>query len=150
MKSIFGFAVLLVFLAGVGYLILQGGQMHALGGGGAELTGISWRPLSVGDQAIPEDSGLFIRFEVDGSINGHGGCNSFFGSLEQSPSGIAVGQLGSTRMLCSAEIMRRETAFMSAVQKTRDFKYGVGGMSMLDEEGNVLAEFVAVIGEQAP
>ncbi len=143
MKATFGIAVFLLFLGGIAFVMLQGGKMPSLGGGGAELTGISWRPVSVGDQEIPEDSGLYILFEVDGSIKGHGGCNSFFGSLEQSPSGLAVGQLGSTRMACPEEIMGRERAFMYAVQKTRDFKFGIGGMSMLDENGNVLATFVA-------
>jgi putative lipoprotein len=143
MKVAFGFAVLLLVLAGIVLVMLQGGQMHALGGGGVELTGVSWRAVTVGSEAIPADSGIYIRFEVDGSINGHGGCNGFFGSLERSDSGIVVGQLGSTRMACPGVIMDRETAFMNAVQKTRDFKFGSGGMSLLDAEGHVLATFVA-------
>ncbi len=143
MKSMFGFAVFLLFLAGIALVMLQGRSMMSVGGGGAELTGISWRPVSVGDQEIPEDSGLYVLFEVDGSIKGHGGCNGFFGSLEKADSGIAVGRLGATRMACPDEIMDREMAFMDAVQKTRDFKFGIGGMSMLDETGNVLATFVA-------
>ncbi len=142
MKTIFGFAVFLLFLAGIALVMLQGRQMHAVGGGGAEITGIGWRPVSVGDQAIPEDSGLSIRFEVDGSIKGHGGCNGFFGSLEQSDSGIAVGPLGSTRMACSEEVMSREMAFMDGVQKTRDFRSGKDGMSLLDEDGDVLVVLV--------
>ena len=143
MKSMFGFGVFLLFLAGIALVMLQGRSMMSVGGGGAELTGISWRPVSVGDQEIPDDSGLYVLFEVDGSIKGHGGCNGFFGSLERSDSGIAVGQLGSTRMACPGVIMDRETAFMNAVQKTRDFKFGSGGMSLLDAEGHVLATFVA-------
>ena len=143
MKSMFGFAVFLLFLAGIALVMLQGRSMMSVGGGGAELTGISWRPVSVGDQEIPEDSGLYVLFEVDGSIKGHGGCNGFFGSLEKADSGIAVGRLGATRMACPDEIMDREMAFMAAVQKTRDFRSGGDRMSLIDEGGSVLAVFVA-------
>ncbi len=143
MKSMFGFAVFLLFLAGIALVMLQGRSMMSVGGGGAELTGISWRPVSVGDQEIPEDSGLYVLFEVDGSIKGHGGCNGFFGSLEKADSGIAVGRLGATRMACPEEIMDREMAFMAAVQRTRDFRSGGDRMSLIDEGGSVLAVFVA-------
>ena len=143
MKSMFGFAVFLLFLAGIALVMLQGRSMMSVGGGGAELTGISWRPVSVGDQEIPEDSGLYVLFEVDGSIKGHGGCNGFFGSLEKADSGIAVGRLGATRMACPDKIMDREMAFMDAVQRTRDFRSGGDRMSLIDEGGSVLAVFVA-------
>lgn len=143
MKAIVGFTFFLLFLAGIAFVMLQGRQMIQVGGGGAELTGISWRPIMVGDQAIPEDSGMFIRFEVDGSIKGHGGCNGFFGSLEQTKSGIEVGPLGATRMACAEIIMNREMVFMDAVQKTRDFKTASDSMSLLDEGSSVLVEFVA-------
>ncbi len=143
MKSMFGFGVFLLLLAGIALVMLQGRSMMSVGGGGAELTGISWRPVSVGDQEIPEDSGLYVLFEVDGSIKGHGGCNGFFGSLEKADSGIAVGRLGATRMACPDEIMDREMAFMDAVQRTRDFRSGGDRMSLIDEGGSVLAVFVA-------
>ena len=66
MKSMFGFGVFLLFLAGIALVMLQGRQM-SIGGGGAELTGVQWRAVSVGEQAIADDSGVFIQFEVDGS-----------------------------------------------------------------------------------
>ncbi len=145
MKAIIAFAFFLLFLAGIAFVNLKGGQMAKLGapGGGAEVTGVKWRPVMVGDDAIPDDSGMFIRFEVDGSIKGHGGCNGFFGSLEQIESGIGVGPLGTTRMACADSIMSREMTYLSAVQKTRNFDTGNAGMRLLDEENEVLAEFVA-------
>ncbi len=143
MKVILGFVLFLLFIAGIVFLMSQGREMMQLGGSGAEVTGINWRPVTVGDEAIPEDSGLYIQFEVDGSIKGHGGCNGFFGSLEQIDSGIGVGPLGATRKACSAATMSLETAFMDAVQKTRDIKTSGDGMSLLDEDGSVLVRFVA-------
>ncbi len=117
-------------------------QQNVLGGGAA-LTGINWRPITLGNEAIPEDSGIFVSFAVDGGIKGRGGCNNFFGSLEQTESGIEIGPLGVTRMACPPPIMNRETAFLEALQKTRDFQANDESMRLLDDEGNVLAEFVA-------
>ncbi len=143
MKAMMGFGFFLLFLAGLALVMMQGRDMIQVGGGGVEVTGVNWRPVSVGDEAIPEDAGLYLLFEVYGSINGNGGCNSFFGSLQQADSGIEVGPLGGTRMACPETIMNRETAFMNAVQRLRDFQTGRDGMSLLDEDGNVLARFVA-------
>ncbi len=145
MKAIVGFGFFLLFLAGIALVMLQGRQMAQQNvlGGGAGLTGINWRPITLGNEAIPEDSGIFVSFAVDGGIKGRGGCNNFFGSLEQTESGIEIGPLGVTRMACSPPIMNRETAFLEALQKTRDFQANDESMRLLDDEGNVLAEFVA-------
>ena len=145
MKGLVGFGFFLLFLAGIAFVTLQGRQMAQLGasGGGVEVTGIRWRPVMIGDDAIPDDSGMFIQFEVDGSIKGHGGCNGFFGSLEQTESGLGVGPLGATRMACSESIISREMTFLNAVHKTRNFDTGNDDMRLLDEENDILAEFVA-------
>jgi putative lipoprotein len=143
MKAIVGFAFFLLFLAGIAFVMMQGRQMAQMGGGGAELTGVTWRPVTVGGEAVPQDSGMYVQFEVDGSIKGHGGCNGFFGSLQQSESGIEVGPLGATRMACPEKVMDREMAFLDAVQRTQGFETGGGSMSLLDGASGVLAEFVA-------
>ncbi len=112
-------------------------------GGGAELTGVKWRPVTVGEDAIPDDSGMFIQFEVDGSIKGHGGCNGFFGSLEQTKSGVGVGPLGATRLACPEPVMSREMTFLDAVQKTTNFDVGNGDLRLLDDRNSVVVELVA-------
>jgi len=130
-----------MFLAGIAFVMLQGRQM-SIGGSGAELTGVHWRAVSVGDQEIAEDSGVFIQFEIDGSVNGNSGCNSFFGSLEKSGSGIGMGQLGSTHKACPGPAMSLEATFLEAIMRTKDIKSGRGKMRLLDGDGDVLAEFV--------
>lgn len=142
MKAILGVLLVLLLLGSIAFFMTQGRQISGAGGG-AQITGVSWRPVRIGDEEIPEDNGMHIRFEVDGSIKGHGGCNSFFGTLQQSDSGIEIGPLGSTRMACPEPIMNRETVFLEAVQKMRDFRTGNGTLSLLDVDGTVLASFVA-------
>ena len=143
MKAIVGFAFFVLFLAGIAFVTMQGKQLGQLGSSGAEITGIKWRAVSIGDEAIPANSGIYIRFEVDGSIEGNAGCNGFFGSLEQRDSGVGVGPLGATRMACPDPIMSRETSFIDAVQKMASFQSTSDSLSLLDEEGDVLVEFVA-------
>ena len=143
MKAIVGFAFFVLFLAGIAFVTMQGKQLGQLGSSGAEITAIKWRAVSIGNEAIPANSGIYIRFEVDGSIEGNAGCNGFFGSLEQRDSGVGVGPLGTTRMACPDPIMSREMSFIDAVQKMASFQSTSDSLSLLDEEGDVLVEFVA-------
>ena len=143
MKAIVGFAFFVLFLAGIAFVTMQGKQLGQLGSSGAEITAIKWRAVSIGNEAIPANSGIYIRFEVDGSIEGNAGCNGFFGSLEQRDSGVGVGPLGTTRMACPDPIMSREMSFIDAVQKMASFQSTSDSLSLLDEESGVLVEFIA-------
>jgi len=142
MKAVLGIVLLMVTVAVIVFFAMPARQ-GLKAGGGAQLTGVHWRAVSVDHEAVPEDVDLQIQFDVDGSIKGHGGCNRFFGSLQKSESGIEVSPLGSTRMSCPEPVMKRETAFLDAVQKMKDFRIGDSEMSLLDEDGNVLASFAA-------
>ncbi len=144
MKAIMGFGFFLLFLAGIALVTLQGRQMaeQHMSGGGAGMTGVSWRPAVIGSSLIAADSGMTISFDVDGSIKGHGGCNGFSGSLQQSDGGIEVGPLRATEMACKEQVMARETKFLDAVQKTKGFQEGPDGVKLLDSDGNVLVELV--------
>ena len=142
MKAVVGFGFFLLFLAGFALVMLQGRQMaqQNLPGGGAGLTGKSWRPTVVGAESISEDAGMFVQFEVDGSLQGHGGCNAFSGMLEQSDSGVAVGAISATRMACPEPTMRLENAFIEALQRTKQFESAGDRLQLLDGERTVLAE----------
>ncbi len=104
------------------------------------MTGVPWRPVRINDEPVPDDSGMYVQFELDGNITGHGGCNRFFGSLQTLGKGIEVGPLGSTRMACEEPVMSRESAFLDAIQRTRNFDSGKDRVRLLDENGAVLAE----------
>ncbi len=145
MKAIVGFGFFLLFLAGIALVMLQGREMarQNLPGGGASIAGQEWRPILLGADPVPADSGMQVVFGVDGSIKGHGGCNSFFGSLEKTDHGIAVGPLGATRMACAQEVMSMESAFMQALQTTRQIELGEQRLQLLDADRRLLLELVA-------
>lgn len=128
------------------FVSLQG-RVSTIGSSGAEISGVDWQPLTIGSVQLPGDNDLRVRFEVDGSISGHAGCNGFFGSLQQTDAGIEVGPLGATRMACPDAIMKLETAFLQAVQETKSFATDKAGMKLLDENGTILATFVVAPGD---
>lgn len=138
-----GFLFFLLFLAGLFLVFLQGKQMtgQIAVGGGSELTAVRWRPTYIGPEPVPEDAGLWVQFDVDGGISGDAGCNSFFGSLQQTETGIEVGALGSTRMACAEPIMSRESAFLSALQQATLFEVSGDRMNSLDADRTLLIEF---------
>ena len=145
MKAIFGFGFFLLFLAGIALVMLQGQEMarQNLPGGGASITGIQWRPMTINSEPVAADSNMFVHFAVDGSISGNGGCNKFFGSLETTEGGISVGELGATRMACPPEIMDQEAAFMQVLQAAAKFELGDNGLQLLGDDGGVLVELAA-------
>ncbi len=145
MKGILGFAFFLLFLAGITLVMMQGKEMarQNMPGGGVGMTGTTWRPTVVGSEEMPVDSGMFVEFSVDGSINGNGGCNSFFGSLQKKDDGIVVGELGSSRMACPGKIMDREVAFMQALQNAVVFETGNDRLQLVDGAGVMLADLVS-------
>ena len=146
MKAIMGFGFFLLFLAGIALVMLQGREMarKSMPGGGSGITGQQWRPSVVGASAVPDDSGMYVLFEVDGSIKGNGGCNNFFGSLEQSDTGLSAGQLGGTRMTCPADVMDLETAFMGALQNMLRFEMGDENLQLVGADNRLLAELVLI------
>ncbi len=135
-----GIALFVLFAVAYALFKLQGGLSSATTG--ADFAGIDWRPVNIAGEAVPGDTEQFVRFEVDGSISGHGGCNRFFGALQKTEAGIEVGPLGATRMACPEPVMGREDAFLDAIQRTKDFGTGSAGLSLLDEHGKVLASLV--------
>ncbi len=144
MKAIMGFGFFLLFLAGIALVMLQGREMarQNMPGGGAGITGQEWRPTVISGREMPAEAGMFVRFAVDGSIDGNGGCNSFFGALQKTDDGIAVGELGATQMACPEDIMDRETAFMQALQSTARLEIGENSLQLLSAENELLVELV--------
>ena len=100
-----------------------------------ELAGTAWRPVKIGDVALPSNSGIFIRFEGDGRITGNGGCNGFFGSYRLADHAIAFDHLGATRKACPQPVMDRESLFMNALAEARTFVRDETGLTLTDGTG---------------
>ena len=80
----------------------------------ASLAGSEWGPE--GDTKSEQ----FVAFKAGGEVIGHGGCNRFFGSYDQSGDTLTFGPLASTKMACPN--LAEEQAFMSALQSARQIE----------------------------
>ncbi|MGB0907248.1 MAG: META domain-containing protein [Maricaulaceae bacterium] len=76
------------------------------------LAGSEWSPENVND--IEQ----YVQFGAAGDVSGHGGCNRFFGTYEQSGERLTIGALASTKMACTGK-MQAEAGFLNNLQSTR-------------------------------
>ena len=76
--------------------------------------------LGYGDAGNPTivepGTNVTVQFAEDNSLNGFGGCNSFFGPYELTGDQIKIGPLGSTMMACEKG-MTQESIVTSALQQ---------------------------------
>jgi heat shock protein HslJ len=85
-----------------------------------QLVGPLWMLLGYGDAGNPTivepGTNVTVQFAEDNSLNGFGGCNSFFGPYELTGEQIKIGPLGSTMMACEKG-MTQESIVTSALQQ---------------------------------
>lgn len=99
----------------------------------AQFAGPLWLLLGYGDAGNPTvvepGTTVTVQFAKDGSLNGSGGCNSFFGSYELKGDQIKVSPLGSTMMACEKG-MNQEAIVLAALQSA--YKIGFTSQGRLE------------------
>jgi heat shock protein HslJ len=109
----------------------------------ADLNGTSWTLTRLNGQPVVEGTAPSLSF-AGGQASGNGSCNGFGGEYTQSGDKLTFGPLMSTLMACKpATVMDQESAYFAALAATASFRVDGGTLSLLDADGNVLAEFVA-------
>ncbi|HAO42190.1 MAG TPA: META domain-containing protein [Afipia sp.] len=63
-----------------------------------------------------------LEIRDDGIVTGMGGCNRYAGSVTVSGNTIKFLPMASTRMACSAAVMRQEAKFHSTLEKVRTWR----------------------------
>lgn len=104
----------------------------------AQLAGSEWRPTEIGEITVTADSEIFVRFGGDGKLEGHGGCNRFFGSYSLEGDKIEMGPLGATQMACPEPVMETEIQFLQTLQDTRHFVRDQRDLTLSDDSKNPL------------
>ncbi|MGH6921352.1 MAG: META domain-containing protein [Geminicoccaceae bacterium] len=108
----------------------------------AELAGSEWRPVKIGAAPWPEDSGALVRFESDGRLAGHSGCNRFMGSYVLVGDTIEIVPLAATRMMCPGPVMEHERLLFDVLESARTFSRNRTELTLADPQRNVTASFV--------
>lgn len=99
----------------------------------AELRGPEWILTDFAwNEPAPAQPEVTLVFEED-RVAGKAGCNGYFGGIEEGgdmPSGILVGQLGATRMMCPEEIMTVEDRFLRQLAAATSYSYIAGRLAV--------------------
>jgi heat shock protein HslJ len=98
---------------------------------GGEVTGTAlertrWTLVELGGLPVePSQSGRdpHLVLEPDGRrLSGSGGCNRLLGSYELDGDRLGFGAVATTMMACPEPLMRRERAFIEALEATMAFR----------------------------
>jgi heat shock protein HslJ len=95
------------------------------------LTGKQWVVEDVNESGIIDRSRITVRFTTDGRMSGTSGCNRYFGRYEITGAGIAVSELGQTRMACAPALMNQEKKVLDVIGNASRFAIGENGELML-------------------
>ncbi len=150
MKASAGFGFFLLFLAGLALVSLitmrnQAGAIPSI----EQLSANAWRPSKIREMKVDSDSKMYVQFEADGQLTGHGGCNSFFSRYRLEENKIHVDPIGVTRMSCEPVTMSLERSFVESLQLATTIS-GVGRrMAMRNNQGDATIRFVAIDREAA-
>ena len=117
-------------------------HLSACAHSGPDLAGSEWRPQKIDSVDVPGEPEMFVRFGEGGRLEGHGGCNRFFGSYTLSSGKVAIGPIGATRMACQEPVMDRETSFLRALESARRFKRDRIDLRMTGDEGNAVIRLI--------
>ncbi len=116
-------------------IVVALGLAGTLAQAGTLLPGSRWQPVEMEATAVPADTGMFIGFGEDGRIEGHGGCNGFFGSYEVMGETLEIGPLGATRMACPEAIMDRELRFFEVLSRVHRYRRDGADLVLEDAAG---------------
>ena len=87
------------------------------------IRGVTWQLSDMGDKAIDNNIITTLVFGDDNKISGKGGCNNYFGTYDLYSIGITISDIGSTRKLCSEEIMEQEMTYLDILGKAKSIKF---------------------------
>jgi heat shock protein HslJ len=142
MNRVMGFTFFLLLLAAIALISLKDMRPIADSSASTVITGIDWQLISIDETAVETNAGLSIRFEPDGKISGHGGCNSFFSSYTMHESAIDIGPVGATRMACPEPQMQLEQLYFDVLDNASTAEVRGARMRLADGDNKTLAVFV--------
>ncbi len=109
------------------------------------LADTGWQLVSYerGDAQIPVVSGskITLNFNTDGSIDGSGGINHYFGSYTQNGLLITFGTVGCTEMAGPEPLMDQESAYFRLLDSVRSSRTVGSTLELQEASGRVVLTF---------
>lgn len=131
-----------------------GGSARGAGGHDGEipelspLAGTVWVLIDLSGQAPSHgtlvDAPVTLRFETDGILTGSDGCNRYRGSYLADGAALRIpNDLSTTRMACPEPLMRRASAYATALARVASFGMDDDRLDLKDDMGRAVAAFQA-------
>ena len=107
------------------------------------LVGSAWVAQAVDGQGMVDRPPVTLAFESGERAAGSTGCNRYFAAVQMSGrmsgptygTDLRFGQVGSTRMACSPEVMDLEQRFLAALASVRSYRIDGVALVLLDGMG---------------
>lgn len=106
----------------------------------APLQGSEWKPVMIGETVVPEAASAFVRFGGKGRLQGYSGCNRLFAEYKVDEGHVFIGPVAATRMACSADVMMREAALVTALENARTYQRARIRLVLFDMDGIPILE----------
>ena len=94
--------------------------------------------LADSEWAPDGETGQYIVFEDDGSVQGNAGCNRFFGKFTTTGHQISMGPFGTTRKFCGKTVMKAERNFLATLSSAKRFEFDHSLLTLFGSRGEVL------------
>jgi heat shock protein HslJ len=117
------------------YSLLSFNGVHS-----APLQGSEWKPVMIGETVVPEAASAFVRFGGKGRLQGYSGCNRLFAEYKVDEGHVFIGPVAATRMACSADVMMREAALVTALENARTYQRARIRLVLFDMDGIPILE----------
>ena len=95
------------------------------------MIGSNWSLVSLGGELPVRESQITLAFGADGQASGHAGVNRYFGPFtianpNRGAGTIGFGELGSTRMAGTPELMDQEREYLDMLRAVTAYRAGGG------------------------
>jgi len=107
-----------------------------------DLAGSEWGLRDLGTVPVPGASQAWIRFEADGRVTGHSGCNRFRGGFASVPGRLRLGPVAMTRMACPDPLMETERRFAAVLEAVESAAATERLLALFDADGVLRATLV--------
>jgi heat shock protein HslJ len=99
------------------------------------LVNTAWRIRDVDERPLLDDPAATLVIESRERVSGHAGCNRYFGRVGLDGAGIAIDQMGSTRMACAPPVMEQEQRVLAALSAVAYWESRDDVLLLLDRAG---------------
>jgi heat shock protein HslJ len=118
------------------------------------LVGTAWRLVALDAAGVlqPTTSTAPITAQIinegDLRLSGSAGCNNYQASLDLTAGGFVVGDVATTRKLCSDDgVMQQERSFVATLARAQTATVREGQLEILDAQGTTILVFAAAGGQ---